>query len=167
MAGESLRNGWPEGENICQLQYINHLGQKNNWIVEYLQISIIKMRYFRRAFFQLFRRKSNVVSLLTPGQIQPGDRVRVRSRREIQHTLDRRRRTRGCTFQLGMYDYCGREFRVYKKVENFFDERKGKMCKCKGLFLLEGACCNGETAYLAACGRNCFYFWQTAWLEKI
>jgi hypothetical protein len=66
-----------------------------------------------------------------------------------------------------MYEYCGKEYKVIKKVDYFFDETKQKMCKCNGIFLLDGAYCTGKTAYLALCGRNCFYFWQASWLKKV
>ena len=86
---------------------------------------------------------------------------------EIKGTLDRFRKTRGCTFQDRMYECCGKEFRVCEKVDYFFDEAKQKFCKCKNIFLLEGSYCNGKTAYLRPCERNCFYFWNINWIEKL
>ena len=93
--------------------------------------------------------------------------MRVRSREDIGRVLNRLRKTRGCTFQVGMYAYCVQEFKVAKKVDYFFDEAKQKMCKCNVIRFLDGAYCTGKTAYLAPCGRNCHFFWQAAWLIKV
>ncbi|MBN2099417.1 MAG: hypothetical protein JW753_07460 [Dehalococcoidia bacterium] len=71
-------------------------------------------------------------------------------------------RTRGCFFMPGMYKHCGKEYRVFKKVDHFFDETRRGMCKCNNLFLLEGAHCSKP-----ACDRDCFFFWHVSWLEKI
>ncbi len=141
----------------------------NTWANDRMQFCIRKVRYYRKKTLQFFKSecKSPKVSVLNRDSIQSGDIVRVRSRREIQSTLNKQRKTKGCTFQTGMYQNCGKEYRVFKKVESFFDETKQKMCKCNSVFLLEGSYCDGKTAYLHPCGRNCFYFWQSAWLEKV
>ena len=154
---------------MCQLQYVDEMGEKNTWLNDKLQYLIRKFRWYKRRISQSLHRVENTsnISQFNQAQIQPGDTVRVRSRAEIKRTLNRFRKTRGCTFQLGMYEHCGKEYKVLKRVDNFFDEAKQKMCKCNGIFLLEGACCTGATAYLAPCDRNCFFFWQSSWLEKV
>ena len=154
---------------MCQLQYVDEMGEKNTWLNDKVQFSIRKFRWYRKRILQSLHRVENTsnISQLNQAQIQPGDTVRVRSKPEIKRTLNRFRKTRGCTFQLGMYEHCGKEYKVLKKVSYFFDEAKQKMCKCNDIFLLEGACCTGKTAYLAPCGRNCFFFWQSSWLEKV
>jgi hypothetical protein len=153
---------------MCQLQYIDEIGEKNTWLNEKIQYSIRKLRWYRRRITESLRpvKKAGNVAQLSQPQIQPGDTVRVRSAEEIKSTLNRSRKTKGCTFQVGMYPYCGKEYKVYKKVDYFFDEVKQKMCKCNNIFLLDGCYCNGESAYLAPCARHCFFFWQASWLEK-
>jgi hypothetical protein len=101
--------------------------------------------------------------------IKPGDIVRVRSRKEIRKLLAiSKGKSKGCSFMREMYKCCGREFTVLKAVESFFDEAKQKMCKCRNAVILEGAVCSGrQRLYLMKCDRNCFYFWQTEWLEKV
>jgi hypothetical protein len=153
----------------CQLQFIDEIAEKNSWFNDKLQYSIRKFRYFKRRIILGLQsaKPTNKSSQLIQDEIKPGDIVSVRSKAEIKGTLDRWRKTRGCTFQNGMYAHCGKEYRVLKKVDHFFDESKQKFCKCNNIYLLEGSYCNGSTAYLKPCDRNCFYFWQTSWLEKV
>ena len=59
--------------------------------------------------------------------LQPGDRVRVRSRAEIEATLDRTNHARGLSFDAEMLRYCGTEATVRTRVEQLIDERTGRM----------------------------------------
>ena len=98
--------------------------------------------------------------------LKPRDLVRVRSRDEIQATLDRWNRLKGCTFIEEMWPYCGTIQRVYKRVEKFLDERDYLVKRCKGIVLLEGVMCEG-TKNFGQCDRSCFYFWKEEWLEQL
>jgi hypothetical protein len=104
-----------------------------------------------------------------PGpELQPGDRVRVRSAEYVQSTLDVKGYLKGCGFGLGQYQYCGREFRVIRRVDSFFDEAQGRMLRGRNLVLLHGVHCDGSSSrWTNGCDRMCFYFWRTEWLEKI
>jgi hypothetical protein len=98
--------------------------------------------------------------------LQPGDRVRVRSREEIQATLDRWNGLRGCSFMKEMAPFCDTTQRVHKPVLRFLDERDYRVKKTKGIVLLEGVYCQG-TEKFGPCDRSCFFFWREEWLEKI
>jgi hypothetical protein len=98
--------------------------------------------------------------------LKAGDMVRVRSREEIEATLDRWGELNGCAFMDDMAQYCDTVQRVFKPVERFMDERDYRMKKVKGLILLEGGICPGHPG-LGRCDRSCFYFWREEWLEKI
>ena len=153
----------------CQLQYIDEIGIKNSWLNDRLQYLIRKFRWYKKRVRQSLRSVNKIsdTSQSNRDQIHEGDTVRVLSKKEIEHVLDRFRKTRGCTFQIGMYKYCGNEYKVIKEVDYFFDEARQKICKCNGIFLLDGVSCSGKTAYLAPCRRNCYFFWQAGWLKKI
>jgi len=98
----------------------------------------------------------------------PGTLVRVRSRGEIEKTLDFRRRCHGCPFAEPMLQYCGREFRVAKQVRHFFDEAQRRLVKCRNIVLLEGVFCDGSGyAESRGCDRTCFFFWHVKWLERV
>jgi hypothetical protein len=98
--------------------------------------------------------------------LKAGDRVQVRSRKDIEATLDSRNALKGCFFMSEMWDYCGTEHRVLKPMEQFLDERTYRVKRTSGLVLLEGAICQG-TDYAKGCDRSCFFFWREEWLEKI
>lgn len=100
--------------------------------------------------------------------IEEGDKVRIRSREEILATLNERNKLEGCFFMQEMFNYCGKETTVIRKVENFFDEAAMEMRKTKATYLLEGMHCSGKlTGYVTKCDRHCYSFWKEAWLEKI
>ena len=102
----------------------------------------------------------------TIGVLKAGDLVRVRSREEIQATLNNWNQLKGCAFMDEMWSYCGTTQRVFKRVERFLDERDYLVKRCKGIVLLEGLICEGTKAY-GPCDRSCFYFWREEWLERI
>ena len=157
---------------MCQLEFIDEIGQQNSWVYSRWRSSVIGYSRFKSRLAAVITlptirhsRYSGSVSntsQLNHGEIQPGDMVRVRSEDEIRMTLDRSGRTRGCLFTRGMNDHCGKQYRVFKRVDHFFDETKLRMCKCNNLFLLEGAHCSRTT-----CDRSCFYFWHVSWLKKL
>ena len=95
-----------------------------------------------------------------------GDRVRVRSREEIQATLDPFKELKGCAFLPEMYQYCGTEQRVLRSMQTFMDERDYKMKKARGVILLENVICNGTPTF-GPCDRCCFLFWREEWLERV
>ena len=95
-----------------------------------------------------------------------GDRVRVRSREQINSTLDPFKELKGCAFLPDMYQYCGTEQRVLKSMSRFIDERDYKLKKVHGVILLENVICNGTPTF-GICDRCCFLFWREEWLEKV
>ena len=98
--------------------------------------------------------------------LKSGDRVKVRSREEIDSTLDPFKELKGCAFLPAMYQYCGTQQRVLKSMQHFMDERDYKLKKVRGVILLENIICDGAPAF-GPCDRCCFLFWREEWLEKI
>jgi hypothetical protein len=98
--------------------------------------------------------------------LQIKDLVRVRSREEIESTLDTFKELKGCAFLESMWQYCGTTQRVLQPVERFLDERDYKVKKARGVVLLEGLLCFG-TPVFGRCDRGCHLFWREEWLEKI
>jgi hypothetical protein len=96
---------------------------------------------------------------------EPLDCVRIKSREEIQGTLDAWNELKGCGFMEEMWQYCGSERRIFKHVERFLDERDYRVKKAKGVYLLEGLICQG-TVDFGPCDRSCFFFWREEWLER-
>jgi hypothetical protein len=98
--------------------------------------------------------------------LQAGDLVRVRSRQEIEATLDRWKELKGCAFLEYMWPYCDTTQRVLQTMTRFLDERDYRVKRCKGIILLEGVICHG-TPVFGRCDRCCHLFWREEWLEKI
>lgn len=99
-------------------------------------------------------------------QLVAGDWVRVKSKADIQATLNRWNGLGGCGFMEEMWLYCGSTQRVRKRVAQFLDERDYVVKKCKHVVILENCFCNG-TIDFGPCDRSCYFFWREEWLEKI
>ena len=113
------------------------------------------------------KRKAHTLSNVSSAEsLNPGDVVRVRSREEIQSTLDRWDRLHGCSFMEEMWEYCGTKQHVFKRVQRFLDERDYLVKKCKGTVLLQDVFCKG-TVDFGRCDRSCLLFWREEWLEKL
>jgi hypothetical protein len=97
--------------------------------------------------------------------LRPGDRVRVRSKDEIEATLDATRRLRGLSFNSEMALYCDKEFTVLRRVERIIHESTGKMLTLHDCIILDGATCRGD--FHAFCPRNVYTYWREAWLRRV
>lgn len=128
-------------------------------------------KWYKRAWGMLFGGADPAVLLrerpmgLTES-LAAGDRVRVRSREEIEATLDRWHELRGCAFLENMWQYCETTQHVLTPLHRFLDERDYKVKKCRGIVLLENIHCEG-TPVFGRCDRRCYLFWREEWLEKI
>lgn len=99
-------------------------------------------------------------------KLQAHERVRVRSRAEIEAMLDTWGQFKGCSYMPGMWQYCGTPQRVLKPIERFLDERDYQVKKCRGIVLLEGLMCDSLPGY-GRCDRSCHFFWREEWLERV
>lgn len=97
--------------------------------------------------------------------LEPGETVRIRSRKEIRETLDRRGRNRGLSFDIEMVPYCGQTRRVEKVITRFIDAWTGRMITPpRRSVVLEGTACQGR--YHGLCQRQDLQFWREAWLTR-
>ena len=98
--------------------------------------------------------------------LQPGDLVRVRSREEIEPTLNAELLNRGMGFDAEMARFCGRTARVARRVDRIIDEHTGRMLVMRNpCIVLEDVVCEG--AYNGNCPRSITPYWREIWLEKI
>jgi len=97
--------------------------------------------------------------------LKPGEIVEVRSKEEIEATLDERSRTRGLGFAPEMVACCGGRYRVAARVERIVLEWSGKMQPLSDTVILEGVTCSG-TAY-RGCPRGCYQLWRESWLKRV
>jgi hypothetical protein len=104
-----------------------------------------------------------------PLNLQPGEFVRVRSREEIEATLDNVGFHRGLSFDREMLRFCGQTLRVKARVNKLIVESTGKMATIKrDAIILEGGVCSGECSTGRwFCPREIYAYWRETWLERV
>lgn len=95
--------------------------------------------------------------------LQPGELVEVKSEREIRETLDERGLQRGLLWMPNMARFCGKRYKVRKRVETIMLESTGQLRKVRNTVLLEGVMCED----LYSCDRSCFHYWREVWLRRV
>jgi hypothetical protein len=97
--------------------------------------------------------------------LQPGDLVEVKAEDEIRKTFDGKNSSKGLLFLAEMREYCGRRFRVMKRLERMMIESTGEIRRVRNTVLLEGVMCDGSRHH--GCDRSCFFYWREAWLRRV
>lgn len=92
----------------------------------------------------------------------PDTLVRVRSLPEILSTLDRDGMLDALPFMPEMAGYCGRRFRVTKRLERACEESKRGMRRIRNVVFLDKLRCDGS--HHGGCQKRCRLFWKEAWL---
>jgi hypothetical protein len=101
-----------------------------------------------------------------PLNLQAGDLVRIKSKREIVATLDKTNRNRGLYFDHEMAQYCGRTARVRSRVNRLIEEKNGEMVEIKSdCIILDGVVCASD--FHMFCTRGIYSYWREIWLERI
>jgi hypothetical protein len=119
----------------------------------------------------LFKRSKPLTKTPT-GQLglKPGELVRIKSKSEIEATLDAKGLNRGLSFDPEeMAPYCGGTFRVRASVTKIVDEETGRMRQMKQpCIILEGVVCRSEYArWRLNCTRAIPCYWRELWLERV
>ncbi|VVB59248.1 Uncharacterised protein [uncultured archaeon] len=164
---------------MCQINTINEMGlddpslkiKKHFGITVRMSGIFLFIREIRKfKTKKMISQKEDAKDTPSPPAIdlKPENLVRVRSREQILQTLDENHKLDGCLFMEEMWQYCGSQHKVLKRVNYFFDERGAKLYKACNIVLLEGIHCSGKQGtFLPQCDRNCYVFWKEKWLEKI
>jgi len=97
--------------------------------------------------------------------LEPGELVEIRSKAEIEATLDVGGRNRGLEFTPDMVQYCGRRYRVAGRVEKIILECSGRMRHIRDTVILENLVCDGRHA--RGCPRANYHYWREAWLRRV
>jgi hypothetical protein len=98
--------------------------------------------------------------------LQPGELVEVKSRKEILATLNNAGRNRGLSFDAEMIPYCGRRFRVLRRVERIIDEKTGRILEMpRDCIILAGVTC--QAIYHRFCPRAIYPYWREIWLRRV
>jgi len=101
--------------------------------------------------------------------LKPGEWVRVKSRDDIEATLNDKGKNRGLWFDREMLEFCGQVFQVRHRVDRLIDERTGEMIELSSdCVALEGATCSGEHSLGRwFCPRAIYPYWREGWLERV
>lgn len=94
--------------------------------------------------------------------LQPGDWVQVKSRKEIEETLDMSGKNTGLLFTPAMLQYCGKRYRVAYRLQKMILEESGKMIQLKNTVVLDGVTCQAW-----GCQRSIFLYWREIWLKRV
>ena len=108
----------------------------------------------------------------TPEQIlnlQPGEKVRIRSHDEILATLNGANKNRGMRFDAEMVPYCGKVYTVRRRVDKIIHETTGQMIDIKTpSVILDGVVCASEMSPCRLfCPRAISSYWREIWLERV
>lgn len=138
--------------------------EPSEWIRTMIASVLLRMRIILgregRNKFRGDLRRTPAISL----DLRPGDFVKIKTKEEIQRTLDRLGRNRGLEFTPEMEKYCGKTFQVLKRLDRMITDQ-GVMRQISNTVLLEGVTCDGKAH--GGCPRNCFCLWREIWLERM
>jgi hypothetical protein len=137
-----------------------------------IEVAELMVHWFR---LHLKERKIGEAVVLMPGpnkrtptqslDLQPGERVRLKSAPEIVATLDKDSKNRGLRMARAMTMNCGREYIVREKVDRMIMETTGEMREIKNTVSLQGLECICYY-HMGACPRGELQYWREIWLER-
>ena len=97
--------------------------------------------------------------------LRAGELVEVRSLEEILATLDSRGEVDSLPFMPEMEAWCGRQVRVFRRVDKIFDWiLMSGLRRMRDTVILEGLRCDG--CYHGGCQADCPILWKEAWLRR-
>lgn len=104
-----------------------------------------------------------------PLNLQAGEWVQVKSPEEIRRTLGPNGKNRGLWFDREMMVFCGKRFRVRRRVNQIIDETNGRLVRMKNeCIVLEGVVCSGERSLTRwFCTRAIYSYWRESWLRRV
>jgi hypothetical protein len=118
------------------------------------------------------KRGTILVGQFTPTSslnLQIGELVRVKSYEDILATLDTANKNRGLFFDAELVPYCGNIYRVKARINNFIDEKTGRMkaLKTPAVMLDDVWCQSRYSNCRMFCPRSIYSWWREVWLERV
>jgi hypothetical protein len=101
--------------------------------------------------------------------LQPGELIRVKSHDEILTTINTGSKNRGLWWDAELVPYCGKTFRVVKRVHDVIDEKSGRMVHMKSpSIILDNVICQARYSPCRMfCPRSTYAYWREIWLERL
>jgi hypothetical protein len=91
----------------------------------------------------------------------------VKSFPEIVSTLSKTGFNRGLHFSPDQRPFCGRQFRVRSRTDNFIVEGTGEMKHFRNTVTLEDALCDSACFAFGGCYRADLLYWREIWLKRV
>jgi len=107
---------------------------------------------------------------LTPAaslKLNSGELVEVKSIGDIRQTLNRTAHNRGLFFSPDMRLLCGKQQRVFRKLDKIIVDGTGEMRQMENTLYLEGSRCDCPHVAFGGCSRNEFVYWREIWLRRL
>jgi hypothetical protein len=101
-------------------------------------------------------------------RLRRGDLVEVKAPEEILETLDSEGTLARLPFMPEMLEYCGRRFRVYRRVVKTCSYGVSSTMRAfpdDDVVILEGMRCDG--AAHDGCQKACTIYWKEGWLRNV
>jgi hypothetical protein len=98
--------------------------------------------------------------------LMPREWVRVKTADQIARTLDKQGKNRGLDFTVEMLPFCGREFRVLRRLEKMINEPTRQLIHVEGTVILDNVTCDGCHILRGGCPKNNYHYWREIWLER-
>ncbi len=133
---------------------------------------VAKIPRYLRSRFHSYPNIRGLAGAKTPAlklDLKPGEIVQVRSEEEIFQTIDHAQRNRGLWFDVEMLPYCGKTFRVERRVERIINEKTGKLIRLPNdCIVLDDVTCSGcFSRNRLFCPRSIFPYWREIWLKRV
>lgn len=122
----------------------------------------------------LFPRKTGTIPIGQPTPVanlnlQPGELVRIKPYEEILKTLDTDNKNRGMFWDAEEVPYCGKTYRVLRRVTKIVNEQTGELQVMKTpSVILDSVVCEARYSDCRLfCPRMIYPYWREVWLEKV
>jgi len=156
-------------------QYLQDLVSRNLRVRDFIRYGLIALynlvmrSHWRGRPYPYVRGRAKGTTPTAVLNLQPGELVQVRSRDEIMSTINDARKNRGLSFDVEMVPYCGKTFRVLRRVERLINEKNGEMCQIsRDCIILKGVTCSGcFSDNRLFCPRSVYPYWREIWLKRV
>jgi hypothetical protein len=125
------------------------------------------LTFFKRRLPHLCGRATEKMPV-SAANMQEGERVRVRSKAQIEQTLNAAGRNRGLFYDVEMLPFESGEYTILRRVKRILNEKSGHMMTFSiDCLILEGVVCGGMQSHCRMfCPRSIYPYWREAWLER-
>ena len=121
----------------------------------------------RRVFLGEYARGTKKSTPAGGLNLQPGERVEVKSMKRIIETLNETGYNRGLYFSPDMRLLCGEQQRVMQRIDKIIVDGTGEMRELRNTVYLEDSPCGCAHVAFGGCSRGEFSYWRELWLRRV